>query len=1016
MICRNCGTELEPGDRFCIKCGAPIDEQTANPQPKAEAREDKAAKKARVTALATAAQNGDENAFAELYETFYQKVFALAKTTVKTDADAEDVLQLTFIKAWKNIGGLKNPEAFSTWIQRITLNQCYTLLRSRHVDVSIDESEDDESFGPIRLETDLMLPEVYAERADLRARLSRIIDGLSSVQKQTIMLYYYDGLPVENIAWVMDCSVNTVKSRLFLARKSIKTEIEEQERKSGQPFFGIIGLATVPFGKLFIEHVESSLLDAGTASGIFESITARLARQSAKTAQTGSAEAAERAANTAAKAASNVGAKAAAATGAKAAAKVGASIVSKKVIIGVIAGVLVTGAAAGGTAAAVHASREKQRAVETIDTLPSASPFPGEGSDHSEEPSDMTEATPLPETQEPGTEQPTETPEPTAEPTEEPAAQTSEHSAEEQKSDWRLVRETFYSYSEFGSGTSQTIYQYRDDGSLSDVTLYNKSDNSISQLTEYDRNGNITMDTYYRYGSPNYYLIYTYDTNGNCVRCTSQRLGDNGWSEDYIDYTYDANGNMLREKHYSENWDGNETVYAYDANNRLIREGAPGGYQTAYEYDANGRCVRMSEESYYGLYATEYTYDANGRLMAERYGKVLTASGEPVAPSEMYLRAEYKYDANGRLTEKTEYNSDGSISERTVTQYDDHGRELLTTVQWGPFIDSPYYEQAAKREYDAYGNCITLLEYYNCYGLNDDPERRTDYVWERIGDKTAEAPASAQAYAPRYRTIATAYGSPVHAIRNDGSLLSSEWFPDSMTNLVSIAVSEPDDDYLFLALRSDGTVETASYALDLIDGISGWRDIVEIAADSGLVLGRKSDGTVVSWERGTYNSYEPEKIAEWTDIIAIAAGGRHSVGLKADGTVVACGRNSSGECEVSGWTDIVAIDAGFDYTIGLKADGTVVFCGDDEAFISSVEEWTDITAIAAGRFCVLGLKKDGTVVSTDLGEYDVSGWTDVVAIAAGTYAIGLKADGTVVVTPVGIYNKDVSEWSDIRVP
>ena len=404
MICRHCGSELRPGDRFCPVCGEPIAAPKAEAQPKAGTSEDQEAKKARVTGLVLAAQNGDENAFAELYQTFYQKVFALAKTTVKTDADAEDVLQQTFINVWNRIDRLKNPEAFSTWIQRITLNQCYSLLRSRHVEVSIDESEeDDESFGPIRLESDLMLPEVYAERSDLRARLGRIIDGLSSVQKQTILLYYYDGLPVENIAWVMDCSVNTVKSRLFLARKSIKTEIEEQERKSGQPFFGIVGLATVPFGKLFVAHVEASPLSASAASGLFRNVTARIANEAANgTAQAG----AKAAANAGVKAAVNSGAKAAASAGAKTAAKVGASVVSKKIIAGVIAGVLAAGAVAGGTVAAVSAVREKRNAsVEAIDSIPSASPFPGEVYDPAEEPSGRTEATPVPATPEPGAEQ-----------------------------------------------------------------------------------------------------------------------------------------------------------------------------------------------------------------------------------------------------------------------------------------------------------------------------------------------------------------------------------------------------------------------------------------------------------------------------------------------------------------------------------------------------------------------------------------------------------------------------------
>jgi len=90
------------------------------------------------------------------------------------------------------------------------------------------------------------LPSVYAERDDLRVRLGKIIESLSDVQKQTILLFYFDELKVEEIAYVMGCSVGTVKTRLFLARKTIKTEIEEKERVSGEKFYGISGVPLLP--------------------------------------------------------------------------------------------------------------------------------------------------------------------------------------------------------------------------------------------------------------------------------------------------------------------------------------------------------------------------------------------------------------------------------------------------------------------------------------------------------------------------------------------------------------------------------------------------------------------------------------------------------------------------------------------------------------------------------------------------------------------------------------------------
>ena len=176
------------------------------------------------TKLAAKAIKGDEKSFSELYQLYYQKIYALAFHTLKNTADAEDVLQVTFIKAWRNISGLSNPAAFNTWIQKITINECATLLRKRKPDYSIDSGDD--SAPAFELESDLMLPEVYAEQEDLSARLRRIIFTLSEVQRQTILFFYYDNLKIPEIAEIMDCSEDTVKSRLFLARKAMQNSTE----------------------------------------------------------------------------------------------------------------------------------------------------------------------------------------------------------------------------------------------------------------------------------------------------------------------------------------------------------------------------------------------------------------------------------------------------------------------------------------------------------------------------------------------------------------------------------------------------------------------------------------------------------------------------------------------------------------------------------------------------------------------------------------------------------------------
>lgn len=255
----------------------------------------------REIALVNAAKNGDVAAFEELYICYYDKIYALAKLTVKDDFEAEDILQTTFIKAWKNLVALKNSQAFSTWLQRITIHECHSYLRKNQPSPSTDDEGEDGEI--MQLETDLMIPEQYAEREDLSARLGKIIDDLSVVQKETILLYYFSEMSIEEIAATMDCSPGTVKSRLYLARRAIKTEIKEIEHKTGEKFYGIAGVALIPFGGLFIRQIKSGGLSADRAAELFRRLSRSLLRAPAGRATARSASGATRHAAHASKAA-----------------------------------------------------------------------------------------------------------------------------------------------------------------------------------------------------------------------------------------------------------------------------------------------------------------------------------------------------------------------------------------------------------------------------------------------------------------------------------------------------------------------------------------------------------------------------------------------------------------------------------------------------------------------------------------------------------------------------------------
>jgi len=225
--------------------------------------------------LVIEAQNGSAVCFEELYVQYHKKVFAVIKTMIRNDADAEDILQQTFLNAWRNLKNLLDPSAFNTWIQRIAINLCKELLRKKNIAILLESEDIIENV--IEDSSEDLLPAIYAEREDLRVRISRILDGLSEVQRQTIVLYYFNELKIEEIADVMECSAGTVKTRLFLARKTIRSEIEEHERKSGQKFYGVAGIPLLAFSEILAEQIEASTISPVASSSILESISSTIA-------------------------------------------------------------------------------------------------------------------------------------------------------------------------------------------------------------------------------------------------------------------------------------------------------------------------------------------------------------------------------------------------------------------------------------------------------------------------------------------------------------------------------------------------------------------------------------------------------------------------------------------------------------------------------------------------------------------------------------------------------------------
>ncbi len=162
-------------------------------------------------------QAGDEEAFGLLFEKYKNLVYRTTYLTLGTAADAEDILQEVFLQVHRSLEGYDPGRgAFSTWLYRITVNRCLNWRRSRPFTDSLEELGED-GAGSAGLP-----PDRYAEDDCVR----RALDRLSRKLRVVVILRHYWGLSYAEIAEIMDVPLGTVKSRLNLALRLMRDDLE----------------------------------------------------------------------------------------------------------------------------------------------------------------------------------------------------------------------------------------------------------------------------------------------------------------------------------------------------------------------------------------------------------------------------------------------------------------------------------------------------------------------------------------------------------------------------------------------------------------------------------------------------------------------------------------------------------------------------------------------------------------------------------------------------------------------
>lgn len=163
---------------------------------------------------------GDLRAFEILYDKYKGQVYRTALAITQDAPAAEDVLQDCFLRVHANIDRLDGSVPISPWLHRVTVNLAYNFVaRRKRAAGSLDTVLDSLAAGISSA------PDHVAERGEMRDAVRSAIDNLSFSHRVVIILFYLSDFSLEEIAYILDCPVGTVKSRLHYARNKLRTEL-----------------------------------------------------------------------------------------------------------------------------------------------------------------------------------------------------------------------------------------------------------------------------------------------------------------------------------------------------------------------------------------------------------------------------------------------------------------------------------------------------------------------------------------------------------------------------------------------------------------------------------------------------------------------------------------------------------------------------------------------------------------------------------------------------------------------
>lgn len=159
------------------------------------------------------ARRGNRQAFGRLIKEYENMLYRISFSILSSDHDCADAIQEAILKAFDGIGRLREPKYFKTWLTRIVMNESYQVIRRKQkvvpLERMVESGEEDKAYANLELE--------------------EVVEQLPEDLRLVIILFYFEDLPLKEMAKVLECPLGTVKTRLFRARTELEKLLRQDE-------------------------------------------------------------------------------------------------------------------------------------------------------------------------------------------------------------------------------------------------------------------------------------------------------------------------------------------------------------------------------------------------------------------------------------------------------------------------------------------------------------------------------------------------------------------------------------------------------------------------------------------------------------------------------------------------------------------------------------------------------------------------------------------------------------------